>query len=213
MSSYYSYDHQMQILLHKISYVMTEKVKNIIKLDKIFQNSPKTVHDQANNCTTLLRSWKKSYYSTRSYIENSGVGSRWEFDKMILFELVDHVANISQDIANLGLVFLQFENIFSNRMKSIIREPEEVDNIMKRVYQLIDYVLTLDYDVFKPGNLENWQATLEYFYKFVGKVEIKANKVLDNCISSLRFVNLFPKIFIYLFIYSSQHGYIVTKLN
>lgn len=187
MSNFYCYDSQMEILLHKISYVMTEKVKKLIKLDKIFQNSPKAVYELANNCTSLLREWKKAYHTTRSYIENSGVGSRWEFNKIVLFELVDHVANISQDIADLGLVFMQFENIFSNRMKSIIREPEEVDNIMKKVYQLIDYILTIDYDLFKPGNLENWQATLEYFYKYVGQVEIQSYDVLDNCIASLRY--------------------------
>lgn len=41
---------------------------------------------------------------TRSYIEDSGVGSRWEFDKKTLFGLVDHVTRISQDIADIAKV-------------------------------------------------------------------------------------------------------------
>jgi dynein heavy chain len=41
---------------------------------------------------------------TRAYIENSGNGSRWEFDKKILFGLVDHVSRISQDIADIAKV-------------------------------------------------------------------------------------------------------------
>lgn len=41
---------------------------------------------------------------TRAFIENSGVGSRWEFDKNILFGQVDHVTRISQDIANIAKV-------------------------------------------------------------------------------------------------------------
>ena len=42
--------------------------------------------------------------ATRAYIEDSGVGSRWEFDKKILFGLVDHVTRISQDIADIAKV-------------------------------------------------------------------------------------------------------------
>lgn len=41
---------------------------------------------------------------TRIYIEDSGVGSRWEFDKKTLFGLVDHVTRISQDIADIAKV-------------------------------------------------------------------------------------------------------------
>jgi hypothetical protein len=41
---------------------------------------------------------------TRAFIENSGVGSRWEFDKKTLFGLVDHVTRISQDIADVAKV-------------------------------------------------------------------------------------------------------------
>lgn len=41
---------------------------------------------------------------TRTYIEDSGVGSRWEFDKKTLFGLVDHVTRISQDIADIAKV-------------------------------------------------------------------------------------------------------------
>lgn len=41
---------------------------------------------------------------TRASIEESGVGSRWEFDKKTLFGLVDHITRISQDIADIAKV-------------------------------------------------------------------------------------------------------------
>jgi len=50
---------------------------------------------------------------TRAHIENSGVGSRWEFDKKTLFGLVDHVTRISHDIADVAKVtyrIVQFVN-------------------------------------------------------------------------------------------------------
>lgn len=61
-------------------------------------------YKRARECVNLLQCWKNSYMETRAYIEGSGVGSRWEFDKKTLFGLVDHVARISQDIADIAKV-------------------------------------------------------------------------------------------------------------
>ena len=41
---------------------------------------------------------------TRSLIETSGVGSRWEFDKKTLFGLVDHMTRVSRDVADIAKV-------------------------------------------------------------------------------------------------------------
>lgn len=144
------------------------------------------VYQLSSNSANLLRSWKKSYIDTRAYIENSGVGSRWEFDKAILFEEVDHIAKISQDIADVAKIFIQFENMFGNHLKSIVKEPEEVDNMLKKAFKLVNLILQIDYDVFRPSNLENWEATLEYFKKHVEILEVEAKFVLDRSIQSLR---------------------------
>lgn len=45
--------------------------------------------------------------ATRTFIEESGVGSRWEFDKKTLFGLVDHVARVGTDVANIAKVRIQ----------------------------------------------------------------------------------------------------------
>lgn len=52
----------------------------------------------------MLRAWKRSYMETRALIEKSGIGSRWEFDRNILFRDVDHMTRISQDMANVAKV-------------------------------------------------------------------------------------------------------------
>lgn len=94
----------MQELLRKISHVFVEKAKEIIELKVIFNRTASEVHSLATNCAKLLTTWKATYMATRSYIENSGVGSRWEFDRGVLFSEVDHCARISTDIANLAKV-------------------------------------------------------------------------------------------------------------
>ncbi|XP_052562272.1 dynein axonemal heavy chain 10 isoform X4 [Culex pipiens pallens] len=190
MSNYYSKDRHMLTLLGQISYVFAEKVKILINVDTIFKHSASTVFRCATNCADMLRSWKRSYMDTRAQIERSGIGSRWEFDRNVLFRDVDHMTRISQDTANVAKVFLEFEAMFDHHLKTMISDPEEVDNILKKVYRLINHIISVDYDIFAPSNLANWEATLEYFYKGVEQVEHEARTALDQCIGALRSANL-----------------------
>lgn len=133
ISKYFSQDEKMQMLLHKISFIFTEKVKRIVTLNAIFKYSAFDAHALATKCADLLLTWKENYLKTRAHIEQSGVGSRWEFNKNILFDDVDHCARISNDIANILLVFVEFENIFKQKLQSLVYNPDDVDNMMNKV--------------------------------------------------------------------------------
>lgn len=133
MSNYFCNDEKMQMLLYKISFVFTEKVKGIVTLDKIFKRRATDAHQLATNCAKLLLAWKTNYLSTRRQIELAQVGSRWEFSRAVLFDDVDHCARISNDIANIALVFVQFENIFGEHLKSLVYNPDDVQEIMSKV--------------------------------------------------------------------------------
>lgn len=133
MSNYFCDDEQMQILLYKISFVFTEKVKRIVTLSTIFKHSASEAYNLATKCANLLLEWKKKYLEARASIEQSAVGSRWEFNKNYLFDDVNHCAKISNDIATVSLVFIEFENIFGNHLKSIIYNSDDVDDMLKKV--------------------------------------------------------------------------------
>lgn len=133
ISKYFCQDEKMQMLLYKISFIFTEKVKRIVTLNAIFKYSATDAHALAKKCADLLLAWKENYLKTRAHIEQSGVGSRWEFNKNILFEDVDHCARISNDIANISLVFIEFENIFKQKLQSLVYNPGDVDNMMNKV--------------------------------------------------------------------------------
>lgn len=104
MSNYYCYDDRMERLLYKISFLFTDKVKEIIKLNKIFGYNAIDAYNLSSGCNKLLLTWKLSYMHTRAFIENTKVGSRWEFDQKVLFSGVTQCARISQDIANVSKV-------------------------------------------------------------------------------------------------------------
>lgn len=67
-----------------------------------------------------------------------------------------------------------------------VADPEEVDIMIKKVYRLLNHILNVDYDIFSSNNRDNWEATLDYFYKCMETVENDARKVLDQCIDSLK---------------------------
>ncbi|XP_055373636.1 dynein axonemal heavy chain 10 [Condylostylus longicornis] len=184
MSSYYCRDDAMQVLLCQISYVFTDKVKGIVKLDRIFKRSAQQTYEMATNCANLLKTWKKSYLDSRKFIEETA-GSRWEFDRAALFTEVDHIYKISKDIAYIGKVFLQFENLFSFRLKAIITDPSMVDELMKKVYHILDDIIVVDYDIFRPTNLADWDDTMSNFNKRVELMELEAQNVIDNCMATL----------------------------
>lgn len=120
-------------------------------------------------------------------MEDSGVGSRWEFDRNVLFNETDHITRISRDIATIGRVFIQFENLFGNRLKAIVSKPATADELMRKVYRLLDEMLSgIDYDIFRPGNWENWEHSLNMFNRRLEHVESEGRSVIDIGLTMLR---------------------------
>lgn len=123
---------------------------------------------------------------SRQHIEESGAGSRWEFDREALFKEVNHIYQVSVDIAYVGRVFIQYENLFGRNLKALITDPAIVDNLMRKIYRLLDDLIrSVDYDMFLPSNWENWEYSLEQFNRRLEMLEIEAKAVIDQSINSL----------------------------
>lgn len=133
MSKHFCQDAHMEMLLYKISFVFTEKVKRIVTPREIFKRSATDAYALATRCATLLQTWKTNYLETRASIERAEVGSRWEFNKSLLFDDIDHYSRISNDIANISLVFIEFDNLFEKQLKSMIFNADEVNDILDKV--------------------------------------------------------------------------------
>lgn len=59
-------------------------------------------------------------------------------------------------------------------------------NAIFQIYKLIDYIVNIDYDIFRPANLENWEASLKMFHTKLAIIEEDAKFVIDQCIEALR---------------------------
>jgi dynein heavy chain len=76
--------------------------------------------------------------------------------------------------------------MFSYRLRTSVSDPEDVDTMIKSVYHLLNHILGIDYNIFEPNNFDNWESTLDYFYKQMEIVENEGCNVLDHCIDSLK---------------------------
>lgn len=139
MSSYYSEEEHMEQLLHQTSFIFTEKVRCIVIPREIFKHTSTDAHAIATQCVKLLLAWKTNYLETRASIERSEVGLRWEFNKTHLFDYIDHCTRISNDISNLSTVFIEFENLLEKQLKSIILNPNDLDEMLKKVRMRIQF--------------------------------------------------------------------------
>lgn len=133
MSKHFCQAKNMEMLLYKISFVFTEKVKQIVTPREIFKCSPNDAYALATQCAHLLLTWKTNYLETRASIERAEVGSRWEFNKSHLFDDIDHYSRISNDIANVLLVFIEFDNLFEKQLKGMIFNPDDVNDMLDKV--------------------------------------------------------------------------------
>lgn len=141
ISEHFRQENNMECLIRNISYIFTEKVKEIVKLNTIFKSSALNAYILATKCADLLITWKESYLQLRTYIEKSGVGSRWEFKKKFLFDDLDHCARISNDIASISMIFVEFENIFKRKIQSMVYNSDNVDNIINKVSKYVTLTL------------------------------------------------------------------------
>lgn len=139
MSRHFCQAKNMEMLLYKISFVFTEKVKRIVTPREIFKCSPNDAYTLATQCANLLLTWKTNYLETRASIERAEVGSRWEFNKSHLFDDIDHYSRISNDIANVSLVFIEFDNLFEKQLKGMIFNPDDVNDMLDKVKPNLEF--------------------------------------------------------------------------
>lgn len=98
LSSHYCTDAKMVPLIHRISWVLAEKVRSLLDVETVFRRPVHVVLNDTKNAQHMLEVWKRSYMETRKKIEESGKGQRWEFDRKLLFGETDFMACVCRDL-------------------------------------------------------------------------------------------------------------------
>ena len=92
--------------------------------------------------------YKKTYFTVRERIEQSGRDQRWEFDRKKLFEQTNYMASRCTDLFEIAEVMEQFYSIFGPELKAITGDPQQIDEVIKRVDNLVVPFESVSFDVF-----------------------------------------------------------------
>ncbi|KAK5648316.1 hypothetical protein RI129_003208 [Pyrocoelia pectoralis] len=186
LSQYYCTDEQMVPLLERISWCLCEKTKTALNTETLFRKPVSEVLKLTEDAKEMLEAWYSCYMETRNKIENSGKGQRWEFNRHKLFDTTEFIASVCKNLNEVATVLLHFDNIFGPELRAIVVDPQKVDQITRRVDNLVIPIENLDFDLFLPKNKENWEAIMNDFYKEVRILEREAVTFINQRFKSLR---------------------------
>lgn len=186
LSRFYSTDEHMVPLMERIAWCLCQKVALILDNEKIFRKPIAQVQRDTNNAKRMLQMWKTSYMDTRQKIENSGKGQRWEFSKQKLFAATEYMANVCLDLNEVATIIYHFGNIFGPELKAIVTDPQKIDQVTRRVDNLVTPIENVDFDIFQESVKENWEAIMSSFYKEVRALEREAVAFINQSFKALR---------------------------
>ena len=148
ISRHYNRDERMVPLMARIAWEMANKVTHVVNVKTVFRSSLAVSKKTISDAKTLLDSWSKTYFQVRERIEQSGRDQRWEFDRKKLFEQTNYMALRLADLFEVAEVMEQFYSIFGPELKAVTGDPQQIDEVIKRVEQLVVPIEQAPFDIF-----------------------------------------------------------------
>ncbi|XP_051888343.1 dynein axonemal heavy chain 10 [Pristis pectinata] len=186
ISRHYNKDERMVPLMERIAWEISERVRKVINVRSVFKTNSEAAKKSALEAIRTLQLWKDSYFDIRSKIEASGRDQRWEFDRKKLFKKTDYMIVICQNIHDILQTREEFYNIFGPELKAVTGDPKRIDDVVKRVNDLVVPIEELSFDVFNIRHTQMWKLVMEDFYTQVQLIEGEAKNFIDESFKSLR---------------------------
>ncbi|KAM3960300.1 LOW QUALITY PROTEIN: dynein heavy chain at 89D [Aphomia sociella] len=186
LSKGYRTDSTMVPLLSRISWALCDKLERFLDVYKLFDKHNEEILALARAGQKIMEMWHELYKETRRNIELSGKGARWEFDQPLLFTRTDYIGTVARDLGDVVQVLIDFERIFGLELKSIISDPTQIDDVRKRVKNLVYPIRTIDFSVFVFDNKENWDVIMNDFWNEVRYLEEEAKNYINQSFGNLR---------------------------
>ncbi|XP_075981627.1 dynein heavy chain at 89D [Anticarsia gemmatalis] len=186
LSKGYRSDETMVPLMSRISWALCNKLEKFLNVHKLFDKPNEDVLSLARAGQKIMELWHDLYKETRRQIEISGKGARWEFSQPLLFTTTDYIGSVAKDLGDVVQVLIDFERIFGLELKSIISDPTQIDDVRKRVKNLVYPIRTIDFSVFVFDNKENWDVIMGDFWSEVRYLEEEAKNYINSSFGNLR---------------------------
>ncbi|KAI9102678.1 dynein heavy chain and region D6 of dynein motor-domain-containing protein [Phlyctochytrium arcticum] len=186
ISRHYNRDERMVPLMSRIAWELANKVANIVNIRTIFRDPPTEAKKKIMDAKDLLESWRKTYFAVRERIEQSGRDQRWEFDRKKLFEQTDYMALRCSDFYKIAEVMEQFYSIFGPELKAVTGDPQQIDEVIKRVENLVVPFESVPFDVFSKRYQTAWETLMTRFREQIVQIEDMAKQFIDASFKKLR---------------------------
>ncbi|TPX78384.1 hypothetical protein CcCBS67573_g00352 [Chytriomyces confervae] len=186
ISRHYNRDERMVPLMSRIAWEIANKVANIVNVRTILREPPQNAKKKIEDSRELLDSWSKTYFQVRERIEQSGRDQRWEFDRKKLFEQTNYMAQRCGDLYQIAEVMEQFYNIFGPELKAVTGDPQQIDEVIKRVEALIVPFEQIPFDIFSKRYQQNWESLMLRFREQIVQIEDMAKQFIDASFKKLR---------------------------
>ncbi|KAJ3349859.1 Dynein heavy chain 10, axonemal [Entophlyctis luteolus] len=186
ISRHYNRDERMVPLMARIAWEIANKVANIVNVRTILREQPQQAKKKIQDSRELLESWSKTYFQVRERIEQSGRDQRWEFDRKKLFEQTNYMAQRCGDLFQIAEVMEQFYNIFGPELKAVTGDPQQIDEVIKRVEALIIPFEQIPFDIFSKKYQQNWESLMLRFREQIVQIEDMAKQFIDASFKKLR---------------------------
>jgi len=188
VSRHYNRDERTLPLMERVGYHIAFRVKGFIKPQDILQcHDLKEIEDKVQQSKVLLESWRTSYMDTRERIEEMGTSQRrWEFDRVLLFEKTDYMAQICVNLLEVINSVNDFKHFFSPDLLAITGKNDDVNNVVSRVNSLTNVVAVSHFDIFDVRNKGEWYKVMQNFQESVACIEKNAESSIERAFQQLR---------------------------
>ncbi|CAL8247788.1 unnamed protein product [Merluccius merluccius] len=186
ISSHYNKDERMVPLMERIAWELSERVKRVVNVRVLFKDEREVAKAKVQDGKMVLDQWKECYFEVRAKIETSARDSRWEFDRKRLFEKTDYMAIICQDLYNVLQILEEFSNIFGPELKAVTGDPKRIDDVLRRVDELVVPIQEVSFDPFSMQKRNSWNVIMQDFNMKVTTFEEEAISFIDQSFKKLR---------------------------
>ena len=164
ISRHYNTDEQMLPLMKRIANEIADKVSAEVNIKTILRREPREAVAIIREAKLVLDSWHSTYLEVRDRIEQSGTDHRWEFDKKVLFDKTDYMADICSNLEEVMTVVDEFNKFFLGpQLKAITHDPRRINEITKLVSRLTRPLQTLQFNVYDRNWKSKWEHEMMLF--------------------------------------------------
>ncbi|CAG0917681.1 unnamed protein product [Notodromas monacha] len=213
LSKFYGNDENILGLLKQVVAAIATRISKELSLKKLFNQSSAEIKTTLQSVIDLMNVWRNTYLDVRDTMTDTGDITtetvenafqrgtrRWEFDRRQIFEKMECIAKICEDLLCVVKVQEEFYTVLGRDLSVAVNTPHRVTSLRKRVEFISAGTLSdLKFDPFlaepqragmegSNGTPHQWQSTITSFWRDIRFLESETISFLNEAFMNIRSV-------------------------